>query len=163
MVLFSLFSEPLRALTVGSYAATRWGSRRSNATGIPRIPRKLWCHYLVISKWGWISKWVSELKVRLSIQVSANTGCAITEFLGVRDTQEHFLKPSFWTRVSDWTPWKNQGFGKPKDYSSIRKAWKSFFLPKGNRIIFRNFSPCNRKSHSQRGSVLTSSNQNFHS
>ncbi len=38
------------------------------------------------------------------------TGCEITEFPGFRDTQKHVRKPNFLTRVSDWTPCKNQSF-----------------------------------------------------
>ncbi len=40
-------------------------------------------------------------------------GCGITGFLAFRDTQKHCWKAIFLTWISNWKPYKNQGFGKP--------------------------------------------------
>ncbi len=101
----------------------------------------------MVCKHGWVTT------VQVVMQwLKHDAECEITEFTGFWDTKKHFQKPIFLTRVSNWTSWKIQSFWKPKDYSSIRKAWKSFGnqifrggFPKGNRIIqqiiFRNFVP----------------------
>ncbi len=61
--------------------------------------------------------------------------CEITEFPGFLDTQKHCWKPKFLTRISDWTPCKHQGFGKPERVSetqildvSFQKETKYFFV-----------------------------------
>ena len=36
------------------------------------------------------------------------------KLLAFRDTQKHCWKAIFLTWISDWKPYKNQGFGKPK-------------------------------------------------
>ena len=62
---------------------------------------------------GHSSKGIWNLQLHVS-------GYEITEFPGFWDTQKHCRKPNIWTRVSDWTPCKNQcldallPFGKPQ-------------------------------------------------
>ena len=62
-------------------------------------------------------------------------GCEITGFPAFRDTQKHYLKANFLTRISDWKASKNQvfgkidshfQFGKPERFSESQFFWVAF-------------------------------------